>query len=438
MNTGAGDEITAYAAERRRLIYEFDAIPENRNLVAWQLQLAAAIMTAEQDAADRTKSKSEKYEAKRHRHLLRVIGDGLVHTLVPSHTTRTLSRHPGKPPHLTSQGEDLQFVFDVANSIASVGGTPILSDITTLIGVGDIIVVDQDGIAVIECKNRLPPIHPPRGRVARQQQRGEDAASYLVNSHIAENGGYRIAYENPLPEPDYELVQGLLKSCREAPNGTASHTFGPRDGLIAATEKASSDDVMSELSNIMGPQTEDESSNHLVGISFWDELVQSASYRRVAPPNYPIDAELRWLLLERELHLIRIADVQALAAEVTLDDGTSLRLTPRRGEHGFEVVIDGTEADLLVFSHEITELCAWSPVAVSALRESLIEQARLTPDHLAALTADDPSAASAYGDTVVYRTLYRPGDTSPVQDVNEVADEGSSDVPVDQPSDSSN
>ncbi|MBC9225872.1 hypothetical protein GL325_06035 [Aeromicrobium sp. 636] len=402
------DDITAYAAERRRLLHDFGELPHAGSGIDWQRQLADAIMRAERDSADRARTKGERLDAKRHRHLLRVIGDGLVHTLLPSHTIRSLSRHPGKPAHLTSQGDDFEFVFDSARAIASLGGIPILSDLTTLIGIGDIVTVLHDGVAVIECKNRPAPDHPPTGRPARQQQRGESAVDYLANSYIEEDGGHRIAYESPLPDPDFELVERLLHECIEHPQGTAVHAYADDDLFIAATEDAPPDVVMAEIAKIMDATEPGTGELAMVGISFLGELVEAATYRRLSPSNYPIAPQLRWRLLERELHLIRIVNMGALAAEVGLDDGRMLTLTPRRGEHGFEVAIEGTEADQSVFTHEVAELCVWTPISVESLRGSLIEQAKQALTDLAAIAGGDMSTVSAYGDNIIYNTLYRP------------------------------
>ena len=94
------------------------------------------------------------------------------------------------------------------------------------------------------------------------------------------------------------------------------------DLFIAATEDASLDVVIAEIAKIMDatdPGTGEPRA--MVGISFLGELVEAATYRRVSPSNYPIAPQLRWRLLERELHLIRIVNMEALAAEVGLDDG---------------------------------------------------------------------------------------------------------------------
>ena len=114
----------------------------------WQRRLADAIIDAELPEAG-----IDRAEAKRHRHLLRVMADGLVHTLLPDHIIRSLSRHPGKPALLSAQGADFDFVFDEARKLSSLGVVPVIADLTTLIGVGDIVGWNGDGVVVVECKN---------------------------------------------------------------------------------------------------------------------------------------------------------------------------------------------------------------------------------------------------------------------------------------------
>lgn len=97
----------AWAQTRQVLLLELAALPAEGDVMQWQRRLADAIIDAERPEAG-----IDRALAKRHRHLLRVIADGLVHTLLPDHTIRSLSRHPGKPASLSAQGADFDFVFD--------------------------------------------------------------------------------------------------------------------------------------------------------------------------------------------------------------------------------------------------------------------------------------------------------------------------------------
>jgi len=122
------------AEVRRSLIVEFAALPGEGDVVAWQRRLADAIIDAEAGSPQHDSA-----GLKWHRHLLRVIGDALVHALLPAHTIRALSRHPGKPPSLSAQGEDFDFVFECARTLRRSGAVPIVADLTTLIGIGDLV-----------------------------------------------------------------------------------------------------------------------------------------------------------------------------------------------------------------------------------------------------------------------------------------------------------
>lgn len=403
--TGAeGDESVdaleeAYSQERRELLEEFCALPDIGDVLLWQRRLADAIMRAETESTG-----PSRYIAKRHRHLLRVIGDALVHALLPSHTIRALSRAPGKPPHLSSQGDDLDFVFDRAAKAQAKGFVPILADLTTLIGIGDLVLVADGGVAVLECKNRPAVTAALRGRLARQQQRGENLEKYLSTSRINEGDIERVAIEHDLPQPDYELLERLLVECLESPAGIAVHKFDDRDALIACTETADQD----ELSALLQTVLPDNADNTKIGMAFIDELVESASHRRLSPSSYPLAADLRWRLLERELHLVRIIDIDGLACEKQVGD-LVLRLVPRRGDTGLEVHVEGLDApDHLAFTSEIVEMCLWTPTPVADVRRSLVEQTLGTISELNALGEDeDLRAVNAPGDRVVYGIAYR-------------------------------
>lgn len=216
------------------LLLELAALPNEGDVLQWQRRLADAIIDAEHPAAG-----VDREEAKRHRHLLRVIADGLVHTLLPDHTIRSLSRHPGKPASLSAQGADFDSAFDQALRLRSVGLIPIIADLTTLIGVGDIVGWNGDGVMVVECKNRPAPAQEATtGRLARQRRRGEQVETYLTTSTIDEGDLVRQTYTMSLPSPDWDAVTDLLVRCDASPDGVAAYSLGPNDTLVAATSQA--------------------------------------------------------------------------------------------------------------------------------------------------------------------------------------------------------
>ncbi|MGL5824291.1 MAG: hypothetical protein ACRCYU_05560 [Nocardioides sp.] len=314
-----------------------------------------------------------------------------------------MSRSPGKPAHITSQGDDFQFVVARAQELQAAGCLPILADLTTLIGVGDLVLVLADGIAVLECKNRAVPARPPTGRVARQAERGSNAALYLSESYIEEEGSARIAVEFTLPEPDYAAVEQVVGACISAPTSLAVHQFGIHDVLIAGTDEVTS----AELDAVV-PRMMEGASRPSVAIVFMGDLIESATHRRISPSNYPLPADLRCRLLEREIQLTRILNIDRLACEFSVGDRV-LRLEPRMGMTGLEIKVHGlTGTDEFAYTSEIVEMCLWGPISVEVVRESIMAQTR------SVLAESDGSdgllGPRAPGDLIRYATVYRPSE----------------------------
>jgi len=380
---------------RRALVLELAALPSEGDVMEWQRRLAEAIIDAEQPPAE-----ADKAEAKRHRHLLRVIGDGLVHELLDEHTIRALSRHPGRPASLSGQGTDFDFVLDQASQLQSRGVMPIVADLTTLIGVGDIIGRTKgDGVMIVECKNRaIPERIPTTGRLARQRERGEQVESYLTTSTINEGDSMRQAINMSLPSPDWNFVSELLEHCERSSTGYAASSLGSNDMLVAATSKATSEQVakfMLDRINVPNP-----------ALVFYSDLIDRASYRLMAPSSYPVSGEQRWRLLEGKIRLVRIIDMYALSAEFDLD-GASIALIPERVAGRFNIRIDVNGEEYVNFTHQIAEFCAWMPVPLTAMRETLSDHARGLVSGQISSSDTATGLELAPGDNVRYATLYR-------------------------------
>lgn len=237
---------TQWAETRRALVLELSAPSSPSDLLEWQRRLADAIIYAEQPEIG-----ADKEAARRHRHLLRVIADGLVHAVLPEHTIRSLSRHPGKPPSLSAQGADFDFVFSTARELLKAGMIPIIADLTTLIGVGDIVGWSAERAVVLECKNRPAPAREATtGRLARQRLRGEAVETYLTASHIDEGDFVCKAVTMSLPSPDWGTVNELLSTCDASPSCTAAQSLGPADTLVAATSQATPELVAAALADV--------------------------------------------------------------------------------------------------------------------------------------------------------------------------------------------
>ncbi|MCO4263752.1 hypothetical protein NG697_12605 [Pseudarthrobacter sp. MDT3-26] len=381
---------------RHGLLLELAALPSEGDVVQWQRRLADAIIDAEG-----AKVATDMGEAKRHRHLLRVIADGLVHELLDEHTIRSLSRHPGKPASLLAQGADFDFVFEQASRLHSLGFIPIIADLTTLIGVGDIVGWSATGVVVLECKNRPAPLREATtGRLARQRQRGEQVETYLTTSTLDEGDSLRQAVTMSLPSPDWAAVTDLLERCEESSSGAAVYSLGQNDILVAATAQATPEQVMTLVLDFI------ESTSPTV--VFYSELINTASYRFMAPSSYPVAGDRRWRLLEGELRLIRLIDMSAFAAEL-VHEGAVITLVPEQSAARLDLRIDVDGREYTRFTHQLAEFCLWMPVPLAAIRQTLIDYAlTLVKERAAASgeTADSPNLAA--GDNFMYATVYRP------------------------------
>ena len=396
------------AAERRHLLEDLCVLDQTVDLLEWQRRLADAII-----ATERGRPGCDPWELKLHRHLLRVIGDGLVHSLVSSHTIRTLGRSPGKPAHVASQGDDFEFVFDCARDLYASGFMPIIADLTTLVGVGDLVAVTGRGIAILECKNRQAPTAKPTGRLARQLKRGMLAQQYLSTSTVDEDDLTRSAVPSNLPEADYECVTQILEGSLASPAGIAIHHFGERDLLIACKEGADLEGL-----DVAFGQSSAEAGGGFMGVAILNELVTTASHRRPSPSNYPIAADLRWRLLEGDIQLVRIADLGRLSGSTMVGD-VELTLSLRKGATGIELVVEGTGFEQAIITSELTELCMWTPIAVETMRLALVDQARSLVSEYRAVQSEGTNLAD--GDFAYYATVFR---NATVTDSNEsVADQ---------------
>ncbi|SDO02386.1 hypothetical protein SAMN05660199_01151 [Klenkia soli] len=383
-------------AIRRRLMLDLACLPGEGDVLTWQRRLADEIIAAESGGTGTSPD-----DLKRHRRLLRVLADGLVHRLVEPHTIRTLSKHPGKPPSLTAQGANLDFAFECAADMRSAGLIPIIADLTTLIGVGDLVGVSPQGVVVLECKNTTMPTRTSSwGRLARQRERGESAETYLTTSRLENTDGTVLqAFNFDLPDPDFASVASLLERCCATEGAVAIHDFAANDRLLACTLQTPPDAIAAAMPR--QPHAD------IPVMTFLSEVRHRSSHRLWSTSSYPLPGETRHRLLEGEIQLIRFVDLGALAATVE-HGGRRATLTPRMTPDGAEVVLAVDGADAIVVTTEMLNVCLYMPVSLAAMRAALLELAHL---HLAPTDAANPDTGlvTAAGDHFIYATAYRDG-----------------------------
>jgi hypothetical protein len=371
-------------------------LPGRGDVLAWQRRLADALIEAEASTDD-----IDPVDRKRHRHLLRVMADGLVHTVLDSHTIRALSQHSGKPPSIAGQGPNFDFVFECARSLMSNGFIPIVADLTTLIGVGDVIGVSHSGVVVRECKNTTVPSRiSTSGRLARQRERGELVEHYLTTSRVDEpDGTVKQAIHMTLPEPDFDVVGSLLTRCATSKSLVATHAFGESDTLVAFT--------LDTPHEAIGAAMPDRRGAVMPVLTFYSDLIEASSHRLWAPSSYPLTGAVRLQLLEGRLRLMRFADLGVLAAEFDAG-GRRATLTPHLVSGTAQVTLDIPGVEPVTITDQVIKTCLYMPIAIASMRAALIEAARKLV--VGSASADLMTGLlPAEGDSFVYATAYRDG-----------------------------
>lgn len=385
------------ASVRRSLIDDFCLLPGDGDVVRWQRRLASEIVKAESAVSKKAgASKVSLQEFKQHRRQLRLIGDALVCSLLSTHAIRALCR-PGPPPALSAQWADFEFVLDTADRLLESGLVPIVSDVTSLIGIGDIVAWHGNSLGVFECKNRdAPPRSSASGRLARQRQSGERLEHYLKYSYVDEpDGRGRVALSADLPDPEWDKIRQLLEECEVASSKSAVLTFGEGDYMIACDRRSCDP-------RDLDPVFEQLSPGKLPAFASYSDLARWPDFRARSPVSYPLSAKSRWELLEGHVLLFRLVDMSQLDAQFD-HKGSRLSLTTARSSGGFEVQIHPGLPDGLTFLPSLTEYCLWAPVPVDSMREFLVTYARKMLD----IELEVAEAELADGDDVKYATIYR-------------------------------
>lgn len=402
---------------RRRLMQFFADLPGSGSVVDLQRNLL-------DEHARKGATRAERDLLKHHRMKLRAIGDALTWLLLPAHTIRTLSKHPGRaaPPPIATG--DAAFVMRVVDQLFRAGRVPIIADLTNVLLVGDIVAVEPGGrVEVVECKNTRIPVRPPAsGRLARQRQRGEGLSRYLRDSvmpypqetlsaaaAVADALGLPvplpaspafpnlIATDIALPQPKPEWLVTAYTRYKVSANGLGMVEIGPGDYLLITDPQAFVGDGAGAVLDALPALRRPSLSLHI------DQVNEPLPYCR-SVLSYPIDWELRAALLETDLAMIRWVDLaifeerDADGAGLTLRDGLFLQWT--RGEYH------------QVFSNRFIDEVMAGPISAAEMRTCLLICARHNEQMAVPLLMEEEPVAGAgemdrgSGSDVRYTTVY--------------------------------
>ncbi len=270
-----------------------------------------------------------------YRQRVRVLGDTIAWLVLGGHAVRSLGRSLRPPTGLDSQGTALDAVVALTRQVAAEGRWPVLSDLTNVIGTGDLIVARGAGpgdatasLEIIECKRRVTTTtRPLTGRLARQRDRGVAAANYLELGHMptiadlhnsaapaAPGAGSFVAVDGEMPGPRWDSVADVVARARSSPNGVALLTFADGDYLLAALNNDTSEQEQA-LSVVL---REAVPGKNPVMAFHTDRVSRPLA---ITPPivSFPLAPD-DWLgLLTGRLLLVRLADLSLMEGLHRLD-----------------------------------------------------------------------------------------------------------------------
>jgi len=323
----------------------------------------------------------------------------------------------------------------MSSNISRTGRVPIISDLTNVLLIGDIIALGPDGsVDVVECKNtHLPDRLPSSGRLARQRLRGENAAQYLRDSmipygdevtrmagalhlpadRIASAGAASlVAMDTALPAARPEWLTTAYRECIRSPTGIGIVAITPGDFLIIARRTVLAGDAQDTVLADLMPLRKSCLATH------WEFINNPLPHCR-SVLSYLVDWELREAPLENGLVLLRLVDLAIF--EEPGDDGLGFTLLDDLG-------LEWRQADVLLrFSSRFIDEVMAGPVSAVEMLDCLLEQLHQARDDDARFAAepqaDRDAADRGVGEDVRYSTVY-PGSGGRLVRMMSAADAG--------------
>ncbi|WP_412538510.1 hypothetical protein R8Z50_21965 [Longispora sp. K20-0274] len=424
---------------RRSLVRVFCDLPNSGSVLDLQRELLG-------EHGRKGATRAERDLLKHHRIKLRAIGDALAWLLLPAHTIRTLSKHPGRAAPPPTDAEDATFVLQVAEQLFRAGRVPILADLTNVLLVGDIVAVEPGGsIEVVECKNTRIPVRPPSsGRLARQRQRGETLTRYLRESMMPYPPESRpaaaaiaasldiqrpveaypvspslVAMDIDLPESNPEWLIAAYQRYEESPLGVGLAEIGAGDYVLITDRRGFDDERIADVVGALPELRQPCLSVH------FENLNEPRPHCR-SILSYPFDWEVRAALLETDVVMIRLVDLAIFEERdddgvgLTLHDGLFLRWTRDENHH--------------VFSSRFIDEVMTGPISAAAMRTCLLDRVRQAEQETTPLLAEPDQFSQAderdrgRGSDVRYTTVY-PAPDGNLALVSNAADSGLDTVP---------
>jgi hypothetical protein len=331
MESGDLDEDIGLRSARRKAFELFEAGQTPQDHQRLQAYLVDSILSAEALRSKFQANREKRFALRDHIRQLRAFGDALAWRVLHPHTIRQLGKNQAMPPLLSDQRAAVELAKECVEGIAKEGHTALISDLTNILRIGDLIVAGHPEYPLImELKaSKVPESRKYLGRRGRQMSRMEGTGKYLFE-------GEAQVYGEPYVRRVVELdVKGEYNDRAVAPlleealrTGYAKSKLAEHHFAVAFTpeKEFKVPDEFAE-SFLLDPRT-------LLGLHSRPLLEAWSEFR--SPMVWDLAPELRWALMEQDVSLIHLLSFKALIGFrnadgeiVSIDDAT-----PEAEEHG--------------------------------------------------------------------------------------------------------
>jgi hypothetical protein len=284
-------------SERDELLAAYWAIHSRRGLLDFQLKLAAAIQ-AREPAAFRSKNR----DAKEHLRLLRILGDGLAWRLLHPYVVRQLAKNSAPPPALGNQGIGFQRTLDRARELSEAGHLMLVSDLTHVVTIGDLVVCDdREHPRIIECGGHEKFLH--KGRKGRQFQRALAVTDLLTDGVVVFPGNRQETRTVVVKTPHgstWPVVDRVT-------------TGAERDGSVA--EFATDADLVIAMRSDIDPKSAmtRETTDHMAvpTVAVYTRLLERPDPRVPPCTAWDVSSEATRLLYQGDVRIVHVIDAAA-------------------------------------------------------------------------------------------------------------------------------
>jgi len=346
---------------RRNLTAAFVALGDRPTPLAaagFQRELAIKLLAAEAQLAEAPRKGRETILD--HIRLLRAHGDALAWGQLHPHAIRQFRKGGGRPHSLSSQRAALDNALAIVDGFASDGVLALVTDLTTHLQLGDVIVADApEAPTIIECKSKLPPDNSMLlGRRGRQAAKLQGTAQYLERGVAQLHGETRVrlCFEATKPiVPRWEQVRTAVDLALAEGKGSIQQIERGAVLWVRVGDEAPPPETAAVCADFR---------DLIIGahVRFLDD----DSPLMPPPLAWPLSELARWHLMEMDLGVVMILDL-ARFSELAAERGRTINILDPLA---LEVVSEGLP---YVASERFVGECLYNFHPIDAQVEMLLE-----------------------------------------------------------------